>query len=81
MCEKKDAQIVKEAPSKPKSGKLSGTRPSLTIQGHMDGDNHHIQKFTPEGQFITAVGTEGKGPLQFNLPTELVSILPIRRCM
>ena len=31
-----------------------------------DKDNHRIQKFTAEGQFITAVGTNGSGPLQFN---------------
>ena len=36
-----------------------------------DGRNHRIQKFTPEGQFLTAVGTEGKGPLQFYHPSDI----------
>ena len=31
-----------------------------------DNDNHRIQKFTAEGQFLTAVGTKGSEPLQFN---------------
>ena len=35
-------------------------------------DNHRIQKFTPEGQFLTAVGAKGKGPLQFDHPTDIV---------
>ena len=30
-----------------------------------DSENHCIQKFTAEGQFLTAVGTKGSGPLQF----------------
>ena len=37
-----------------------------------DGVHHRIQKFTPEGQFLTAVGAKGKGPLQFDLPTDIV---------
>ena len=37
-----------------------------------DGDNHRIQKFTTEGQFLTAVGTEGSQPLQFNDPSGIV---------
>ena len=31
-----------------------------------DNKNHRIQKFTAKGQFLTAVGTKGSGPLQFN---------------
>ena len=31
-----------------------------------DIGNHHIQKFTAEGQFITAVGTKASRPLQFS---------------
>ena len=34
-----------------------------------DDANHRIQKFTPEGQFLKAVGAFGKRPLQFNWPT------------
>ncbi len=30
--------------------------------------NHRIQKFTPDGQFLKSVGTEGNGPLQFKYP-------------
>ena len=33
-----------------------------------DTGNHRIQKFTASGQFLCAVGTQGKGPLQFNRP-------------
>ena len=36
-----------------------------------DGRNSCIQKFTPEGQFLTAVGTYGTGPLEFDLPTDI----------
>ncbi len=33
-----------------------------------DSDNHRIQKFTAQGKFLTAVGTKGSGPLQFDDP-------------
>ena len=33
-----------------------------------DGYNHRIQKFTPGGNFITAVGRKGNDMLQFNVP-------------
>ncbi len=33
-----------------------------------DSNNHRIQKFTAEGQFLTSVGSEGNGFLQFNYP-------------
>ena len=36
-----------------------------------DSGNHRIQKFTAEGQFLTAVGTEGSGPLQFSCPSDI----------
>ena len=31
-----------------------------------DSSNYRIQKFTPKGQFLTAVGAKGKGPLKFD---------------
>ena len=34
----------------------------------MDCRNHRIQKYTIKGQLLTAVGTGGSGPLQFNAP-------------
>ena len=34
-----------------------------------DTSNNRIQKFTADGTFITAVGSEGKKLLQFDLPT------------
>ena len=36
-----------------------------------DNWNHRIQKFTAEGQFLAAVGAEGRGPLQFYYPTDI----------
>ena len=33
-----------------------------------DGHNHYIQKFTPDGQFITAIGREGSKHLKFDCP-------------
>ncbi len=33
-----------------------------------DTSNHRIQKFTAQGEFLTAVGTKGSGPLQFDEP-------------
>ena len=33
-----------------------------------DGCNHRIQKFTPDGNLITAVGRKGREELQFNFP-------------
>ena len=36
-----------------------------------DTGNHRIQKFTAEGQFLTAVGTKGNGPLQFYFPSDI----------
>ena len=45
----------------------------VTVDGEenvlvVDCSNHRIQKFTANGQFLTAVGTYGDGPLQFNNP-------------
>ena len=36
-----------------------------------DAENHCIQKFTTTGEFLTAVGTKGSGPLQFNDPLDV----------
>ena len=36
-----------------------------------DTGNHRIQKFTAEGQFLTAVGTKGIRPLQFTKPSDI----------
>ncbi len=33
-----------------------------------DSGNHRVQKFMPEGYFVTAVGCMGSGNAQFNLP-------------
>ena len=38
----KDVQIVKEAPSKPKSGRLSETGPSVTLQGGLGRTVHQL---------------------------------------
>ena len=45
----------------------------VTVDGEgnilvVDGWNHRIQKLTADGHFLTAVGTKGNGPLQFNFP-------------
>ena len=37
-----------------------------------DTNNDRILKFTAEGQFLAAVGTNGKGPLQFDRPWDVV---------
>ncbi len=37
-----------------------------------DVGNHRIQKFGPERQFLTAWGSEGRGPGQFDTPIDLV---------
>ena len=37
----------------------------------VDSGNHRIQKFTNDGYFLKAVGSNGKGPLQFNHPTDI----------
>ena len=34
----------------------------------VDGDNHRIQKFTSDGQFVKTVGSKGTGRLQFISP-------------
>jgi len=33
--------------------------------------NHRIQKFTPEGEFLAAFGSQGNGPGQFERPTDV----------
>lgn len=40
-----------------------------------DSYSHRIQKFTAEGQFLTAVGTKGNGPLQFDQPTGMLKCM------
>ena len=37
----------------------------------VDHGNNRIQKFTSDGQFLTAVGTEGSAPLQFSGPQSI----------
>ncbi len=37
-----------------------------------DTDNNRMQKFTAQGEFLTAVGTQGSGPLQFDHPCGIV---------
>ena len=37
-----------------------------------DYENHRIQKFTAEGQFLAAVGTNGDGPQQFVNPMDIL---------
>ena len=34
----------------------------------MDGENHHIQKFTTDGKLVASVGSLGDKPLQFSDP-------------
>lgn len=34
----------------------------------LDSGNHRIQKFDPEGKFITTIGNKGQGPAEFYLP-------------
>ena len=36
-----------------------------------DYENHRIQKFTSDGQFLQAVGNMGKRPMQFNHPADI----------
>ena len=53
---------------------LSDRPCGLTLDGEgnilvVDFHIHRIHKFTAQGQFLVAVGTEGSGPLQFSYPT------------
>ena len=41
----------------------------------VDHDNHCIQKFTANGQFLTAVGTLGDGPLEFKCMCVILAII------
>ena len=41
-------------------------------------DRHCIQKFSPQGDFLMSVGTQGRKPLQFNCPMD-ISINPKNR--
>jgi len=47
---------------------------ALDSQGNMyilDSGNHRIQKFTPDGQYITTIGNKGQGPAEFIYPLSL----------
>jgi len=47
---------------------------ALDSQGNMyilDSGNHRIQKFTPDGQYITTIGNKGQGPAEFVYPLSL----------
>jgi hypothetical protein len=37
----------------------------------LDSGNHRIQKFTPDGQYITTIGNKGQGPAEFIYPLSL----------
>jgi hypothetical protein len=37
----------------------------------LDSGNHRIQKFTPDGQYITTIGNKGQGPGEFVYPLSL----------
>jgi len=47
---------------------------ALDSQGNMyilDSGNHRIQKFTPDGKYITTIGNKGQGPAEFIYPLSL----------
>lgn len=47
---------------------------TVDIEGNIlvvDSANHRIQKFTAEGRFLTAVGTQGSGPQQLSYPVDI----------
>ncbi len=37
----------------------------------LDSGNHRIQKFTPDGQYVTTIGNKGQGPGEFVYPLSL----------
>jgi hypothetical protein len=37
----------------------------------LDSGNHRIQKFTPDGKYITTIGNKGQGPAEFVYPLSL----------
>ena len=37
----------------------------------LDSGNHRIQKFSPEGQYLSTIGRQGQGPGEFHFPTSL----------
>ena len=41
---------------------------AVDAEGNILVADHSNQKLTAEGQFLTAVGTRGSGPLQFSYP-------------
>jgi DNA-binding beta-propeller fold protein YncE len=47
---------------------------AIDNQGNMyilDSGNHRIQKFTPDGKYITTIGNKGQGPAEFVYPLSL----------
>ena len=52
---------------KPRGVAMDGEGNILVADYH----DHRIQKFTAEGQFLTAVGTKGSGPLQFTNTSDI----------
>lgn len=47
---------------------------ALDSQGNMyilDSGNHRVQKFTPDGHYITTIGNKGQGPAEFIYPSSL----------
>ncbi len=56
--------------------RLFNTPRGVTVDGErnilvIDINNHCLQKFTADGQFLSAVGTRGSEPLQFQEPKDL----------
>lgn len=37
----------------------------------LDSGNHRIQKFSPEGRFLSSMGSKGQGPAEFQYPLSL----------
>jgi sugar lactone lactonase YvrE len=37
----------------------------------LDSGNHRIQKFSPDGDYLTTLGRRGQGPVEFNYPQSL----------